>query len=207
MFDWPVRQAGSLVRALSTANGGRSGPGIDPGVSFSPPTACTGGGWKRVYGFSYLIDRGAGVHLMVVADGAMRARCGTPLSDSHRGQLRDPARKASLPRMPRGSPRPRPHSEQTRVWSVYTATNGWPLPPGSIAALQAWRDREHWRVIEAVTGAGRTRVALVAIEEQVKSGGRAAVVVPTIELQPHSWKQIHRKGQRDAWPADADRRN
>src|SRR5205807_1460515 len=36
------------------------------------------------------------------------------------------------------------------------------------------------------------RVALVAIEEQVRAGGRAAVIVPTIELQRQWWKQIRR---------------
>lgn len=53
-------------------------------------------------------------------------------------------------------------------------------------ALKAWADRGHRGVIEAVTGAGKTRVALVAIEEHLRQGGRAAVLVPTIELQ-HQW--------------------
>jgi RNA polymerase primary sigma factor len=56
-------------------------------------------------------------------------------------------------------------------------------------ALEAWRNHGSRGVIEAVTGAGKTRVALVAIDELIARGGRAAVVVPTIDLQKQ-WAKL-----------------
>lgn len=50
-------------------------------------------------------------------------------------------------------------------------------------ALVAWHEAGSRGLIEAVTGAGKSMIALHAIHEIVLSGGRALVVVPTIELQ------------------------
>lgn len=50
-------------------------------------------------------------------------------------------------------------------------------------ALEAWHAAGSRGLIEAVTGAGKSLVALHAIREIVAQGGRALVVVPTIELE------------------------
>jgi RNA polymerase primary sigma factor len=55
--------------------------------------------------------------------------------------------------------------------------------------LEAWRSHGSRGVIEAVTGAGKTRIGLVAIDEMIARGGRAAVIVPTIELQKQ-WAKL-----------------
>ena len=61
-----------------------------------------------------------------------------------------------------------------------------PLYPWQRAALEAWVANGRRGVVEAVTGAGKTRVGLHAIAHQVVSGGKAVVVVPTKELL-HQW--------------------
>ncbi len=45
--------------------------------------------------------------------------------------------------------------------------------------------------MEAVTGAGKTRLALAAIAEEIHRGGRAAVIVPTNDLQRQWIEEIH----------------
>ena len=54
--------------------------------------------------------------------------------------------------------------------------------------LAAWRNNGRRGIIEAVTGSGKTKVGLAAIDEMLRLGGRAAVIVPTIELL-HQWHQ------------------
>ena len=49
-------------------------------------------------------------------------------------------------------------------------------------ALAAWRHHQHIGVVEAVTGAGKTRVGLAAVREAWARGKRVAIVVPTLEL-------------------------
>lgn len=50
-------------------------------------------------------------------------------------------------------------------------------------ALDAWR-LDRWRgVVEAVTGAGKTHVALQAIRDAIDDGLAACVLIPTLELQ------------------------
>ncbi|MCI2266759.1 sigma-70 family RNA polymerase sigma factor [Sediminivirga luteola] len=50
-------------------------------------------------------------------------------------------------------------------------------------ALDAWHAAERRGVIQAVTGAGKTRVGLVAASEAFRIGMRTLIVVPTMELQ------------------------
>ncbi len=50
------------------------------------------------------------------------------------------------------------------------------------SALAAWVANGYRGVVEAVTGAGKTRVGLCAVAEQVASGGKSVVVVPTRNL-------------------------
>ena len=52
-----------------------------------------------------------------------------------------------------------------------------------IEALDAWRGQHRQGVIEAVTGAGKTRVGVAAVIDQLRARGQALVVVPTKDLQ------------------------
>lgn len=125
----------------------------------------------------------------VVRDGAIRALCGTPLSSAVRPSNTIPAGKhlclecREAGRDPAGVPtKPRqPH-----------LSAGAQLYPWQQAALEAWREHGNRGVIEAVTGSGKTRIAVVAIDEHVRAGGSAAVIVPTIELQRQWWKQLRK---------------
>jgi RNA polymerase primary sigma factor len=57
------------------------------------------------------------------------------------------------------------------------------LRPWQSAALNAWNENERNGLVEAVTGTGKTRLALAAIAEEFALGGKVAVIVPSIELQ------------------------
>ncbi|WP_394159773.1 sigma-70 family RNA polymerase sigma factor [Galactobacter valiniphilus] len=50
-------------------------------------------------------------------------------------------------------------------------------------AVHEWYSAGRRGVVEAVTGAGKTRVGIAAIKDAVAQGMRALVVVPTVELQ------------------------
>ncbi len=65
------------------------------------------------------------------------------------------------------------HDSRTKELSLY---------PWQREALGWWRERGYWGAVEAVTGAGKTRLAMAAIEEQLRRGKRSVVVVPTKEL-------------------------
>lgn len=62
----------------------------------------------------------------------------------------------------------------------------WPpderLYPWQRLALTAWGERQERGIVEAVTGAGKTRIGMALVERQLKTGGAAAVLVPTIAL-------------------------
>lgn len=60
---------------------------------------------------------------------------------------------------------------------------GLPLYPWQQDALEAWAGRGQRGVVQAVTGAGKTRVGVAAIAEAVASGVPAVVLVPTLVLQ------------------------
>ena len=66
-----------------------------------------------------------------------------------------------------------------------------------IEALDAWRGQRCQGVVEAVTGAGKTRVGVAAIADQLRARGQALVVVPTKDLQAQ-WLAVLRA----ALPAD-----
>jgi RNA polymerase primary sigma factor len=57
-------------------------------------------------------------------------------------------------------------------------------------ALTAWRDAGKQGVVEAVTGAGKTFVGVCAVRDALAAGGRAVVVVPTVELQDQWWQVL-----------------
>ncbi len=57
-------------------------------------------------------------------------------------------------------------------------------------ALQAWRAAGRRGIVEAVTGAGKTRLGIAAIDELIRRpGDRVAILVPTVELL-HQWAGI-----------------
>lgn len=49
-------------------------------------------------------------------------------------------------------------------------------------AFTEWIERDHRGVVEAVTGAGKTRLGLAAASEALRTGRRVLLVVPTLEL-------------------------
>lgn len=49
-------------------------------------------------------------------------------------------------------------------------------------ALVAWLTNDRRGIVQAVTGAGKTELGLVAIEAHLAGGGKAAVIVPGIDL-------------------------
>lgn len=59
-------------------------------------------------------------------------------------------------------------------------------------ALQSWKANNFRGVIEAVTGAGKTRVGIAAIAQALRLGMKATVLVPTTELQ-EQWMVSLRK--------------
>jgi superfamily II DNA or RNA helicase len=69
------------------------------------------------------------------------------------------------------------------------------LRPWQAEALAAWSTSCRG-VVEAVTGTGKTRLALAAIRVVVDRGGRALVLVPTLELQDQ-WVRELRAGMPD----------
>ena len=60
-------------------------------------------------------------------------------------------------------------------------------------ALEAWRAAGRHGIVEAVTGTGKTQVGVEAIREAVNEGRRAAVLVPTKELQGQWRTQLKRE--------------
>jgi superfamily II DNA or RNA helicase len=64
-----------------------------------------------------------------------------------------------------------------------------PLYPWQRDAYEAWVVNGRRGVVEAVTGAGKTRLAQEAIMSHIKAGGRCAVIVPSIVLQDQ-WCRI-----------------
>lgn len=64
------------------------------------------------------------------------------------------------------------------------------LFPWQERALQAWRQSSSRGVVEAVTGAGKTRLALQAMIDALDQGRRVAVLVPTLELMRQWAREI-----------------
>jgi RNA polymerase primary sigma factor len=57
-------------------------------------------------------------------------------------------------------------------------------------ALDAWRTNGRRGIVQAVTGAGKTMLGLVAAHEALEAEGRVVVLVPTIELQRQWTRRI-----------------
>ena len=92
------------------------------------------------------------------------------------------ARTASKSDAPGATAGARPSSPLVGDWPESLG-----LYPWQVKALNGWAKHGFRGVVEAVTGAGKTRLALAAIEAEMRRGGRAVAVVPTIELQ-NQWR-------------------
>ena len=71
------------------------------------------------------------------------------------------------------------------------------LYPWQRRALRAWQEAGRRGVVEAVTGAGKTRLALQAMRDALAGGQKVAVLVPTLDLL-HQWRReirIHVEGE------------
>lgn len=62
-------------------------------------------------------------------------------------------------------------------------TLGVPLFPWQQRAIDSWRGANHRGVVQAVTGAGKTRVGVAAIAEALQNGRRGVVLVPSLVLR------------------------
>jgi superfamily II DNA or RNA helicase len=69
-----------------------------------------------------------------------------------------------------------------------TPSSGLSLYPWQTEAFTWWQNRNYSGVVEAVTGAGKTRLAMAATEIQLRRNQPIVVVVPTVELM-HQWKK------------------
>ena len=61
------------------------------------------------------------------------------------------------------------------------------LYPWQKEAFEAWKANDCCGIVEAVTGSGKTRLAIKAIQLQLDASDKAVVVVPTVELM-YQWK-------------------
>ena len=64
------------------------------------------------------------------------------------------------------------------------------LRPWQTAALESWNNNKRKGLVEAVTGTGKTRLAIAAIAQELQLGGKVAVIVPTVELQRQWFKEL-----------------
>lgn len=82
--------------------------------------------------------------------------------------------------------------DQPEVQESVVADEDWServsLYPWQREALNQWQEHRYRGVVEAVTGAGKTRLALAAAEHHLRRRGRVVVIVPTHELL-YQWKR------------------
>jgi len=106
-----------------------------------------------------------------------------------------PAASKKKPRVDASGKRKLKQTEVTETWQPLPGSSKLPtmaslkLYPWQKEALAAWREADCRGIVSAVTGAGKTRVALGAIREQLGRRGRVVVVVPTRTLQ-RQWFEI-----------------
>jgi len=68
--------------------------------------------------------------------------------------------------------------------------DGLDLRDWQVAAFAAWASAGCRGVVEAITGSGKTRLAMAAVRVAVARGGRALVLVPTLDLQDQWVRQV-----------------
>lgn len=81
---------------------------------------------------------------------------------------------------------------RVRSSSMTGSTNVPSLYHWQKSALAAWEKMGERGIIEAVTGTGKTFVGVEAIRRTLEKGGKAHVLVPTIELQ-NQWASVIKK--------------
>ena len=87
---------------------------------------------------------------------------------------------------------------RTEIWDLASEQSKLPtlaslkLYPWQKEALQSWLDHECSGIVNAVTGTGKTRLALAAIRYQLGKRGRVVVVVPTLSLLQQWYEEITR---------------
>jgi RNA polymerase primary sigma factor len=64
------------------------------------------------------------------------------------------------------------------------------LRPWQASALESWNSNKRKGLVEAVTGTGKTRLAIAAIAQEFQLGGKVAVIVPTVELQRQWFEEL-----------------
>ena len=96
-------------------------------------------------------------------------------------------------RMPQASTGPGPRSRGLDAgMSLAEARDKLQLYPWQVRALESWEAYNFRGVVEAVTGAGKTRVAVAAAAMHLSAGGRVAVLVHTHELVRQWMKELAR---------------
>jgi RNA polymerase primary sigma factor len=118
-------------------------------------------------------DDDGGGEVITIAPPSGQAPGPYPIDDVPEREPLDLVKRATSPRAPAQIVEP-------------TADNPFALYTWQRAALDAWRTNGHRGIIDAVTGAGKTRLAIAAIAEHTDLGGKVVVVVPTISLI-HQW--------------------
>jgi superfamily II DNA or RNA helicase len=96
---------------------------------------------------------------------------------------------------PAGQPVPAPEAAVEGGDGTRARLDALGLRPWQAEALATW-SRTCRGVVEAVTGTGKTRLALAAIRTVADRGGRSLVLVPTLELQDQ-WVRELRAGAAD----------
>lgn len=70
--------------------------------------------------------------------------------------------------------------------------DGLELRDWQVDAFATWVERGCRGVVEAITGAGKTRLAIAAVRAALARGGRALVLVPTLDLQDQWATELRR---------------
>ncbi len=105
-----------------------------------------------------------------------------------RGQQRDVLIAALRSKLEEGDAGRRKAASTGRPPRHAGHAGGLALYPWQREALDWWQKRGHRGVVEAVTGSGKTRLAIEATAQQLRRGEPAVIVVPTKELL-HQWKR------------------
>lgn len=71
--------------------------------------------------------------------------------------------------------------------------DGLDLRDWQVDAFATWVERECRGVVEAITGAGKTRLAIAAVRVALARGGRALVLVPTLDLQDQWVRELRER--------------
>ena len=77
-----------------------------------------------------------------------------------------------------------------------SSTNPVALYPWQKRALDSWTKNGYIGVIEAVTGAGKTHVAMAAMIDHILNGWKVVIVVPSVSLQDQWYKKNPRSKPR-----------